>query len=166
MPPESRPTALASARPDKPTTPAHVSPRSAALGRHGHTAVVYGDAMYVYGGRSPQPVGDFWKYDFTMQAWTEQPSSEGMAARFGHTAVVSGGKMLVHGGYLRDSDELTTEIWSYEFATGEWTKIGPRVSNFDAPYNADPADAIVFPALLASPRFSAVLKRPLFTWLA
>ena len=129
---------------------------SAALGRHGHTAVVYGDAMWVYGGRSPQPVGDFWKYDFTMQAWTEQPSSEGMAARFGHTAVVSGGKMLVHGGYLRDSDELTTEIWSYEFATGEWTKIGPRVSNFDAPYNADPADAIVFPALLASPRFSAV----------
>merc|ERR1712178_246551 len=59
---------------------------SAALGRHDHSAVVYGDAMYVYGGRSPAPLGDFWVYSSSAKTWTEMPTSMGMAPRFGHTA--------------------------------------------------------------------------------
>merc|ERR1719181_544376 len=52
---------------------------SAELGRHDHSAVVYEDAMYVYGGRSPTPLGDFWKYSFVSKTWTKCPSSPGMA---------------------------------------------------------------------------------------
>ena len=73
---------------------------SSALGRYDHTSVVYGDCMYVYGGRSPDPLGDFWKYDFTLQTWNAMPASAGMAPRFGHTATVSGTKMYIHGGYV------------------------------------------------------------------
>lgn len=129
---------------------------SSALGRYDHTAVVYGDCLYVYGGRSPNPLGDFWKYDFNLQTWSEMPTSAGMAARFGHTATVVAHKMYVHGGYLPDEDVLTDQLWSFDFTLSEWTLVGPRTTNFGEPYVADPSDAITFPGALAPERYSSV----------
>jgi len=129
---------------------------SAALGRHDHSAVVFGDAMYVYGGRSPAPLGDMWKYNFVTMTWTEMPSNHGMAPRFGHSAAVNGDSMYVYGGFVV-SDEgagLVDEIWSYSFTHGEWTKVGPRLQNFDEDYVASPTDAIVFPMEIPAPRFA------------
>jgi N-acetylneuraminic acid mutarotase len=130
----------------------------AALGRHDHSAVVYGDEMYVYGGRSPSPLGDFWKYSFATKTWTEMPSSAGMMPRFGHSAGVSGDKMFVYGGYIFDSASgegmLTDEIWSFDFGDMAWTKVGPRYDNFAADYIMDPKDAIIFPMDIPDPRFS------------
>merc|ERR1719491_1635012 len=128
--------------------------------RHDHSAVVYGDAMYIYGGRSPVPLGDFWKYSFVDGTWTSMPTPEGMPARFGHTAVMLGSTMMVYGGYVAQQGGLTQELWGFDFETMEWTLIGPRSSNFDEdgmkPYVADPADAIMFPAEIPSARFSHV----------
>merc|ERR1719408_32860 len=101
--------------------------------------------MYVYGGRSPQPMGDFWMYSFIAKTWTAMPTSMGMAPRFGHSAAVSDGMMYVYGGYVHSGDGLLTdEIWSFSFTTHVWTKVGPRYDNFDAAYIASPTDAIIF----------------------
>jgi len=128
---------------------------SASLGRHDHSAVVYGDAMYVYGGRSPMPLNDLWMYSFTSGTWTELPNSPGMAPRFGHTAAVSGGKMYVYGGYVHSGEgALTDEIWSWEFETHTWTKVGPRYDNFEEEYIVSPTDAIIFPMDIPAARFS------------
>merc|ERR1711865_1185998 len=131
--------------------------------RHDHTAVVYGDAMYVYGGRSPVPLGDFWKFSFADGTWEEMPMSAGMHPRFGHSAVVIDGKMpcmMVYGGYAPAAGGLSQELWSFDFATHEWTLVGPRSFDFDefgsTPYVADPSDAIMFPADIPNARFSHV----------
>lgn len=144
-----------------------VAPRnsSAALGRHDHSAVVYGGVMYVYGGRSPGALGDFWAYDIAAGTWTAMPSSPGMAPRFGHGAAVSGGAMYVYGGYVAGAGgmpgRLTDDVWAFRFATRSWVKVGPRMDNFmegmDKAWIADPADAMAFPQELPASRFSAVM---------
>jgi len=126
--------------------------RSAALGRHDHTAVVYDDAMYVYGGRSPSPRDDFWKYDFKTREWVPMPTSPKMSARFGHGAAVHDDIMYVFGGWTEEENMLTNEIWEFDFHDEEWTKVGPRKVNFESTVE-DPADAIVFPQQIPSPRF-------------
>uniref|UniRef100_A0A7S0WPQ0 Uncharacterized protein n=1 Tax=Pyramimonas obovata TaxID=1411642 RepID=A0A7S0WPQ0_9CHLO len=128
---------------------------SAELGRHDHSAVVYQDAMYVYGGRSPAPRDDFWKYDFKTKTWVPMPTSDLMHPRFGHGAAVSGDSMYVYGGYVsteQGEGGLTDEIWEFNFEEEEWTKLGPRMENFERTVE-DPADAIVFPQAIPSPRF-------------
>ena len=129
---------------------------SASLGRYDHSAVVYGDAMYVYGRRSDGPLGDFWKYDFNLQTWNQMPTSDGMAPRFGHVAVVTGDRMYVYGGYVREYGQLTTELWFFDLTALKWTLVGPRKTNFAESYVSDPSDAIVFPALLAPERYSGI----------
>jgi N-acetylneuraminic acid mutarotase len=128
---------------------------SSELGRHDHTAVVYGDSMFVYGGRSPEPLADFWEYSFATKSWMLLPSSAGMAARFGHTAAVVGDMMFVYGGYTEG--ELTDEIWAYDFTTMEWTKVGPRYDNFAADYIKSPTDAIIFPMEIPKAVFSQAM---------
>lgn len=125
---------------------------STALGRHDHSAVVYDDAMYVYGGRSPSPRDDFWKYDFKTMEWVPMPTSPKMSARFGHGAAVHDDSMYVFGGWTEEENGLTNEIWEFSFEDMEWTKVGPRMVNFESTVE-DPADALVFPQEIPSPRF-------------
>mmetsp|Transcript_43186 Transcript_43186/g.80925 ORF Transcript_43186/g.80925 Transcript_43186/m.80925 type:complete len:1349 (-) Transcript_43186:490-4536(-) len=128
------------------------------LGRHDHSAVVYNNTMYVYGGRSPAALGDFWAYDFDRSSWRPMPVSEGMMGRYGHSAAVTGGKMYVYGGYVSKEQsregELTDEIWAFDFAHMEWLKVGPRYDNFAQDWIEDPTDAILFPQAIPLPRFA------------
>jgi N-acetylneuraminic acid mutarotase len=39
--------------------------------RHNHTAVVFGDCMYVFGGSGAAYFGDFFQFDFKTSTWTE-----------------------------------------------------------------------------------------------
>jgi len=128
------------------------------LGRHDHSAVVYGNTMYVYGGRSPAPLGDFWAYNFETNSWTPMPTSEGMMPRFGHTAAVGDGKMYVYGGFVSSNTSeggLTDEIWEFTFEGMEWTKLGPRQDNYATGWNLDPLAAMLFPQSLPPARFAS-----------
>jgi len=129
-----------------------------ALARYDHSAVVYDGKMYVYGGRSPQPLGDFWAYDFASKTWAEMPTSPGMVPRFGHGAGVGAGKMYVVGGYVAGVDgadgSLSDELWAFDFAAAAWTKLGPRSDNFDDAWAMDPDDAITFPMAVPGPLFA------------
>jgi len=138
-------------------------------GRHDHAAVVRSGALYVFGGRGGggAALDDFWKFTVATQEWVQLPTPPGAAARFGHTASVVGDAMLVYGGYLEASGEFTTELWSFDLASGVtaasaalpggkhgWTKVGPRDSNFKSDSEKSVNDAIVFPSLLPPGRFS------------
>eukprot|EP00959_Pyramimonas_sp_CCMP1952_P241647 5050683-Pyramimonas_sp.AAC.1 len=59
--------------------------------RQAHTAVVYDDAMYVFGGeRSAYEYSDVWKYDFEADQWAFQApvNSSAELGRHDHSAVV------------------------------------------------------------------------------
>ncbi|KAK3287761.1 hypothetical protein CYMTET_4743 [Cymbomonas tetramitiformis] len=130
---------------------------SAMLPRHDHSAVVYEDKMYVYGGRSPMPRGDMWVYSFTNMTWTKAEVVEGMAPRFGHTAAVSGGVMYVYGGYASEEKGkgmLTEEVWAYTFATAVWTSVGPRHDNFKNSWTESATNAMWHPQPVPPPRFA------------
>ena len=128
---------------------------TAALARHDHSAVVYGDGLYVYGGRNPAPLGDFYVYSFREGTWRALDTPSEMGARFGHAAVVVDGKMLVHGGYGSTEGTLLQELWSYDFsAGGSWTLLGPRAGSFGANNIGTVRDAITFPMAIPSARFS------------
>ena len=128
-------------------------------GRHDHSAVSHGGALYVYGGRTTggAALGDFWKFELASQEWTQLPSPPGGGARFGHTAAVAGDAMLVYGGYVDAGEgEFTTEMWSYDLGVGKkgWIELGPREANFETTATASVNDAIVFPSPLPPGRFS------------
>ena len=103
-----------------------------ALARRQHSAVVHGDAMYVYGGRSGSTAkADFWKYDFAASTWSAMPASPAMPARFGHVAAVAGGKMFVFGGLVLAQEggaALASDaaVWEFDFAAAAWAKLIPR----------------------------------------
>lgn len=128
-----------------------------ALGRHDHAAAVHDGVMYVYGGRSPAPLGDFWAYNLATHEWSEMPTSEGMAPRFGHSAAVLDGRLYVYGGFVAGADgdgSLTSDIWEFAFETQQWTKLGPRLDNYDNAWTSEPTDAMQFPQQVPSKRFS------------
>jgi hypothetical protein len=102
-------------------------------GRHDHSAVVHGGALYVYGGRGAggDALGDFWKFTLATQEWTKLPTPAGAGARFGHTAAIAGTDMLVYGGYLEGAGEFTTELWSFNLTAGVTVgaiRVGSQVS--------------------------------------
>uniref|UniRef100_A0A061RNI8 Kelch repeat-containing protein n=1 Tax=Tetraselmis sp. GSL018 TaxID=582737 RepID=A0A061RNI8_9CHLO len=124
------------------------------LSRYDHSAVVYNDTMFVYGGRSPEARGNLLMYDFSRRSWhnVATESMDTMRARFGHGAVVIDDFMYVYGGYIYDVG-ATNEVWSYDFQSKFWTKIGPRKENtvVDAYY------AMIFPQMLPHARFSTAI---------
>jgi len=121
------------------------------LARHDHSAVVYKDGLYVYGGRNPTPLSDFYVYSFAEGTWRKLSTEPEMTARFGHAAAVVGDTMLVSGGYSHTSGKLVEELWEYSFTSATWTLLGPREGSFQ---KTDPKVAITFPMAIPSARFS------------
>jgi len=125
-----------------------------ALARRQHSAVVHGDAMYVYGGRSGSTAkADFWKFDFAASTWTAMPTHSAMPARFGHVAAVAEGKMYVFGGYVLAEDAALSSdatVWQYDFASTTWSTLIPRVDT-----TADVPGSPLFPQAMPTARLAA-----------
>lgn len=94
--------------------------------RHSHTSVVYGDSMFVYGGKSKTGVlEDLVEFKFETQSWsTIQGDGTKPGTRYGHSAVIHENAMYIFGG--RDNDDKThNDIFEFRFDTLRWTKITP-----------------------------------------
>eukprot|EP00898_Chlorokybus_atmophyticus_P003940 jgi/Chlat1/4547/Chrsp29S04595 len=96
--------------------------------RYSHSAVVYNDAMYVYGGeRSAYAFSDVWEFSFTSSSWRFiSPQGDGGVppARFDHAAgVLSDGTMIVYGG--RSGHALYDDMWVYSIDTRKWRSVTP-----------------------------------------
>jgi hypothetical protein len=78
------------------------------IGRHSHSACVYGDLIYVYGGvgeRKRQVLSDMTILHTTSARWvtaTAPPGMPHLEARYGHTACFWGREMFIFGGCLLD----------------------------------------------------------------
>ncbi|GAM27522.1 hypothetical protein SAMD00019534_106980 [Acytostelium subglobosum LB1] len=87
-----------------------------------HSAVVYNNAMYIFGGDGGASGlrNDLHVYSFETQLWSEL-FTEGQrpSARFGHSAVVDGNCMLIFGGV--SGSQLSNDVYSLNFDTKAWT---------------------------------------------
>ena len=129
----------------------------AELGRHDHSAVVYDDVMYIYGGKSVDVKGDLWAFNLKTRVWKSIPVPTAMAPRHGHGAVVVDDKMYVYGGYVPSTyGDLSDEVWSFEFKDMAWTKVGPRSDNYMENYTAYAEEAMQFPMMMPESRFAFV----------
>ena len=68
--------------------------------RHSHSAIVYKDSMYIFGGYDGSYRNDFYELNFITKTWS-QPATNGKVplARYRGTCVVHGDTMILHGGH-------------------------------------------------------------------
>eukprot|EP01080_Neovahlkampfia_damariscottae_P002030 gene2030-1537_t len=94
--------------------------------RRNHTAVVYKDSMYIFGGFSDKEYfNDFFRYEFLTRTWTEIKNHFGVipTPRAVHTAVVENHLMYIVGGYA--DEKRSNNISVFNFITYEWIKLTP-----------------------------------------
>ncbi|KAI1299243.1 Leucine-zipper-like transcriptional regulator 1 [Halotydeus destructor] len=95
------------------------------VARHGHSAVVYGDHMWIYGGQTDlQERNDFWKWSFRKRTWTRvkpRVNKQGPGGLYNHTAVCAFGSMLVFGG--ETEGQLAHDVWRFHFDSEAWEKV-------------------------------------------
>ncbi len=93
-------------------------------GRGGHTAVVYGDGMYVFGGVTAQGInGELWRYDFASATWNNNLGGGTVAPspRFGHSSVIYKNSLYVYGGELGNGQLIADSlIYRYNIDSDQW----------------------------------------------
>ncbi|XP_008108092.2 rho GTPase-activating protein gacHH isoform X1 [Anolis carolinensis] len=91
--------------------------------RHGHSAVVYGSSMYLFGGlMGLTEQKDFWKWDFMVANWSNIKWSQGPPKMVGHSALIFKDSMLVFGGGVFNTRPSST-LWKYHFPSQMWKKL-------------------------------------------
>eukprot|EP00906_Rhabdomonas_costata_P006751 RCo009795 len=101
--------------------------------RYDHTAVVYNNVMYVFGGRCNNGlVNELWAWSIGNNSWVQIDSSAwGSGApppMAGHTAHLTGSYMVVFAGKTLPSGSTTGEtftnaMWNYSFASNTWQPV-------------------------------------------
>src|SRR5690606_9945997 len=90
-----------------------------------HTAVVYKDFIYVFGGESYESVGsnELYEYSILSDQWKRIDYSGDVPEKTtGHTAVTIHDSMFVYGGGERNKTCLNS-IYEYKFVNRTWKKI-------------------------------------------
>ncbi|XP_061465150.1 leucine-zipper-like transcriptional regulator 1 homolog isoform X2 [Rhineura floridana] len=91
--------------------------------RHGHSAVVYGTSMYLFGGlMGLSEQKDFWRWDFMAANWSHIRASQGPPKVVGHSALIFEDSMLVFGGGISNS-RPSSMLWKYHFPSQMWKKL-------------------------------------------
>lgn len=95
--------------------------------RHNHSAVIYQDSMYIYGGLSNlKPLGDLWRWSWRDKRWfREKTRGQSPGPLHGHTAIQAFGSMFVFGGE-RQSGRTTRSLWRLNLSNLCWQKIKPK----------------------------------------
>ena len=109
--------------------------------RSDHSAVVYNNEMYVFGGRNTKKLSDLWKLNLETLEWQEIKYKERKAPddfsdeypmeRSGHSCDMIGHFMVVFGGLYELTKELN-DLFVFDLKTHKWTKI---FDENDAPYS-------------------------------
>ncbi|XP_054153546.1 kelch domain-containing protein 3-like [Oppia nitens] len=117
--------------------------------RYGHTVVVNGDLIYLWGGRNDNCADDtLYCFDTASGEWLDRPKVSGRipGARDGHTAVSIDNKMYIFGGYEELTErfsndiyvlDMTTFVWKYVTASGQpptWRDFHSAVAYEDRMY--------------------------------
>ncbi|XP_050431953.1 uncharacterized protein LOC126840334 [Adelges cooleyi] len=90
--------------------------------RHKHSAVIYGDVMWVYGGMTDlQERSDLWKFDFVRKKWSVVKNKINPGPLQGHSACKVMGSMIIFGG--KKGGHISNELWKFYFASETWEKV-------------------------------------------
>lgn len=104
------------------------SSESGPAARHKHSAVLHGDAMYIYGGMTDlQERSDCWRWDVNTASWCLLRNKPGPGPLHGHAACRLPSCMLIFGG--ESGGLATNELWRFHFGTETWEKLsvpGPK----------------------------------------
>jgi N-acetylneuraminic acid mutarotase len=103
--------------------------QSVPSGRHGHSAVVAGNSMLVFGGYSSASHNDMWRLDLIDFHWHAlAPKGAPPCPRWRHTAVVTdAGGMYVFGGNTRGSEsENLNDMYCYDIERNQWSQASTR----------------------------------------
>ncbi|KAL4635548.1 ras guanine nucleotide exchange factor F-like [Arapaima gigas] len=91
--------------------------------RHGHSAVVHLDSMYLFGGlMGLREQGDFWKWSFSHHSWCTIRFHSGPSRLVGHSVVLYRDSMLLFGGGAGQGSPHE-DLWKFSFATRSWEKL-------------------------------------------
>lgn len=104
----------------------HISaPRtSTPQSRFGHTAVVYGHSMFVFGGwDGHDTLQELLEYNISSNMWIQLPARGAPPrARYRHTAVVCGDAMFTFGGVDKTQYRFP-DLHEYSFTLRQWSKV-------------------------------------------
>lgn len=94
--------------------------------RHGHSAVVYGDSMLVYGGLSNlKSLNDLWRWSWRDKRWFKvRTKGKSPGYIHGHSAILAFDSMFVFGG--ERNGRMTRAVWRLNLANMVWHKIRPK----------------------------------------
>lgn len=90
--------------------------------RYGHTAVAYGNKIFVWGGRNEESAcNQIFVFDTVTLTWSK-PRATGMVpvARDGHTACIINHRMYVFGGFEEDIDRFSNDVYFLDIAEMKW----------------------------------------------
>ena len=89
--------------------------------RYGHSSVVYGDSMYVFGGRRKKTCfNDLWRYSFLTGMWEPITIRGAPSPRYRHSACVQGCQMYVYGGEYTDTYD---DVYILDLTMLRWQKL-------------------------------------------
>lgn len=91
--------------------------------RHSHSAVVYDDSMYIFGGYDGHYKNDFHRFNFIRNTWEQVKDARGMAPspRYRTACAVVKDSMFLFGGH--DGNKQLNDFFQYNFKKSEWTTI-------------------------------------------
>jgi hypothetical protein len=92
--------------------------------RRDHALVGDDQQLFLFGGRSADPMADLWSYDVASNAWTQAASEGGPSARFGHNAGWDGNRrrLIVFGGQAGGAT-FFNDTWEFDPASLTWTQL-------------------------------------------
>lgn len=92
--------------------------------RWGHSAVVYKDTMFVFGGISHgSPSSETWGFDLKRNVWMDLTPTVSPPARFSHTIALMDDSMFLYGGST--NAQRLEDSWKYDFDYNTWSNIAP-----------------------------------------
>jgi hypothetical protein len=106
-----------------------VSPLPRPAARCAHSAVLFDDQVYVFGGELATTdqfhhYRDLWCYNIKSKKWREvKPLGLGPTPRSGHRCVVWRNFMILFGGFyeaLRETPRWFNDLWVYNFSSNTW----------------------------------------------
>jgi N-acetylneuraminic acid mutarotase len=89
--------------------------------RSGHSSVLYGDSMIVFGGRDSDNnrLNDLWEFNFATYQWAYIPALQSPLVRSGHSACIYKDYMVVFGGIFEVTKELD-DMHLFDIRTKRW----------------------------------------------
>ncbi|XP_039769370.1 tip elongation aberrant protein 3-like isoform X2 [Ornithorhynchus anatinus] len=101
--------------------------------RHGHSAVVYGSGMYLFGGlMGLMEQKDFWRWNFTSSTWSNIKAILGPPKVVGHSSLIFQDAMLIVGGGIPNSGPHSS-MWRFDFGSHVWKRPARPFDTIPAP---------------------------------